>query len=221
MSDSTRFLLLRHGEAEGNRELRYLGTTDAPLTALGREQASQLAQAAARLHPSAIYSSPLTRARETARALAAATGLRVTEAPELRESDFGAWEGLTRAEARSLDPAGLAAWETGAEGAPPGGESPAELWARVTAFTDALAARHPGETVALVSHVGPIKALVCAALGLPPPGARRMWLDPASLCVVEWRADAGTDGAGTTGVLRIFNAVSHLLTPPRWLGDAR
>ncbi len=217
MSNYTRLVLLRHGEAEGNRELRYLGTTDAPLTPLGYEQVTQLAQAAARLKPSAIYSSPLLRARETARALADVVGLSVTVTPELREMDFGAWEGLTRAEARALGPEGLAAWETGADVAPPAGESLAAVQARVTAFTDTLTARHSGETVALVSHVGPIKLLVCAALDLPVSSAQRMWLDPASLCIVEW--GIGDDGR-SHGFLRVFNAVSHLLTPPRWLGDA-
>lgn len=217
MSGYVRLLLLRHGEAEGNRELRYLGATDAPLTPLGREQALQLAHAAARLKPTAIYSSPLRRARATAEALAAVTGLpRVTEARELRESDFGAWEGLTRAEARALDPHGLAAWERGEDVAPPAGESLSAVRMRVVTFAHALAKRHPDEAVALVSHVGPIKALVCAALGLPAAGAQRMWLDPASICIVEWRVDA--DGR-EHGILRVFNAVSHLLTPPRWLGD--
>ena len=212
-----RLVLLRHGEAEGNRELRYLGTTDAPLTLLGREQALQLAQAAARLKPSAIYSSPLLRAHETAEALAAVIGLRVTETRELREMDFGAWEGLTRAEAKALDPDGLAAWETGKDVAPPAGESLAAVRARVVALARELAARHPGEAVALVSHVGPIKALVCAALDLPAAGAQRMWLDPASICIVEWRVDPNGQ---ERGILRVFNDVSHLLMPPRWLGDA-
>lgn len=216
MSAYARLLLLRHGEAEGNRELRYLGTTDALLTALGREQASQLAAAAEVFRPAAIYSSPLARAHETAQALAAVTGLTVTETPELREMDFGAWEGLTRAEVRTLDTSALAAWEKGADVAPPRGESLVAVRARVTDFADSLALRHPGATIALVSHAGPIKALVCAALGLPVAGARRTWLDPASLSIVEWRV--GADGT-SRGILRAFNVVSHLRTPPRWLRD--
>lgn len=221
MSTYTRLVLLRHGEAEGNRELRYLGATDAPLTPLGREQARQVAQAAALLRPAAIYSSPLLRARETANALAEVTRLDVAISHELREMDFGVWEGLTRAEARAFDPDGLAAWERGEDVAPPKGESLAAVRVRVVAFADELAARHPGMTLALVSHVGPIKALVGAALDLPTAGAQRMWLDPASICVVEWRMQSESEsGQRGRGILRVFNAVSHLLTPPPWLGDS-
>lgn len=218
MNGYTRFVLLRHGEAEGNRELRYLGATDAPLTTLGREQASQLAQAAVPLKPSAIYSSPLARAHDTARALAAATGLEVTDEPALREMDFGAWEGLTQAEVRAHDPRELAAWEAGADIAPPAGESLEAVRLRVTACADRLAAQHSGDVVALVSHGGPIKALVCAALGLPVAGARRMWLDPASMCIVEWQAAGQSAGFG---MLRVFNAVGHLLVAPRWQAGAK
>lgn len=218
MSARARLVLLRHGEAEGNRELRYLGSTDAPLTSHGREQAAQLAGAAARLRPSVIYSSPLRRARETAQTLADTLGLPVLKTPVLREMDFGAWERLTRAEVRARDPEGLAAWDAGDDVAPPQGESLVAVRERVTAFADALAAQHTGETLALVSHVGPIKALVCAALDLPAAGAQRMWLDPASICVVEWGIGGDSDGPARR-VLRVFNAVDHLLTPPRWLAE--
>lgn len=210
---STRFILLRHGEAEGNRELRYLGVTDAPLTKLGHEQARKLAIAIRPFGVSAIYSSPLARARDTAQALADDCHLPVTPRDDLREMSFGAWEGRTRADVLADDPDLLAAWEASAEVAPPGGESLADVRARMVACANALADAHTGQTVALVSHVGPIKCLVCAALGIAPAGAQRMWLDPASICVVEWRR---TGESGASGVLRVFNALGHL-DPPRWL----
>src|SRR5437870_4488369 len=93
---ATRFVLVRHGEARGNRELRYLGSSDVALTALGQEQARRLARALCGFPLTAIYTSPLTRARETAQAIAAATGLDVDVRSDLREGDFGAWERLTR-----------------------------------------------------------------------------------------------------------------------------
>lgn len=207
---AARLVLARHGEALGNRELRYLGgRTDAPLTARGEEQARLLAAALAGTGVSAvaIYSSPLRRAHDTATAIGAALGLPVNVDEALREQYFGAWENLTRAEVLARDPGGLAAWEAGAESAPEGGEAPSALRARVAACADALAARHPGATIVLASHVGPIKALICAALGLPPAGAFRMWLDPASYSVVDWRP--GPNAAGT-GLLRAFNATAHL-----------
>ncbi|HLJ80101.1 MAG TPA: histidine phosphatase family protein [Ktedonobacterales bacterium] len=211
----TRFILVRHGQAEGNRELRYLGATDAPLTETGRDQALRLAPAVRPFALAAIYSSPLARARDTARALAEDCDLPVTPRDDLREMDFGAWEGHTRAAVLAEYPDLLAAWETSAEVAPPGGESLVAVGARVVACADALAAAHPGQTVALVSHVGPIKALVCAALALPPAVAQRMWLDPASICVVDWRPAAGAPTSGS-GILRTFNAIGHL-DPPSWL----
>jgi probable phosphoglycerate mutase len=213
----TRLVLVRHGEASGNREMRYLGATDAPLTVRGRAQAAEVARAAAAFGLAAVYASPLRRARETAEAIAAAAGLELTVEPELRETDYGEWEGLTRREAMERAPELLRRWEADPEAAPPGGESLAATLARVAACADALAARHAGGTLALVSHVGPIKALVCAALGLDAGGARRMWLDPASLSVVEWPAEPGRVAA-----LRVFNASGHLSEGVRWMtGGAR
>ena len=212
----TRFVLLRHGQAEGNRELRYLGATDAPLTEIGREQARRLAAAVRPFGLAAIYSSPLTRARDTAHALADECGLPFTLRDDLREMDFGAWEGHTRAAVLAEYPNLLAAWEVNAEVAPPEGESLTAVSVRVVACADTLSALHPGQTVALVSHVGPIKAFVCAALTLPPAGAQRMWLDPASICVVDWQPS--TAQARGASILRTFNAIGHL-DPPRWLSS--
>jgi len=209
---AARLLLIRHGEAAGNRELVYLGRTDAALTARGREQARDLARSPLVSGCTAIYSSPLLRALDTARALAEVIARPVTVYDDLREMDFGAWEQLTRAEAMARDAARIASWEAGNDIAPPDGEPLSAVYARAVAVADALAARHPGEEIALVSHVGPIKALVCASIGLPPAGAQRMWLDPASICVVDWWASSG---AGKS-VLRIFNSTAHLGQPPAW-----
>ena len=111
----------------------------------------------------------------------------------------------------------LAAWERG-EAPPPGGESLDAVRARVVALADRLAVSHAGQMMALVSHVGPIKALVAAALGLAPSGAYRMWLDTASICVVDWQAGGAEP---SRGMLRVFNASAHLDPPARWLRRAR
>ncbi len=121
---------------------------------------------------------------------------------------------LTHAEVLARDRERLAAWESGADVAPPDGESLVAVRERALRLAERLVARHPGETIALVSHVSPIKALICAALELPPMGAMRMWLDPASICVLDWRHSA--DG-GLTGTLRVFNAIAHLDPPASWL----
>lgn len=211
---TTRFVLVRHGEAKGNREFRYLGASDVPLTERGEQQAGQLAQAIATFPLRAVYTSPLARARATATAIGEATSIASSIVEDLREQNYGAWEGLTHEEAQARDAAALAAWEADASVAPPSGESLIQMQSRVLAVADALAARHPDEMVALVSHVGPIKMLICAALGLLPSGARRMWLDPASYSVIDWRLK---DAGASTGLLRIFNASAHLDPPARWL----
>lgn len=213
MTSATRLVLLRHGEAVGNRELRYLGTTDAPLTPEGERQAEQLARGLAGYPLAALYTSPLLRAKRTATIVGAALALPPIIEPALREQDFGAWENHTRAEVHAEAPDRLAAWERG-EAAPPDGESQVAVTERIVALADQLATQHAGEMVALASHVGPIKALVAAAVGLPPVGAQRMWLDTASICVVEWRRD---EHGRTAGMLRVFNATAHLDPPARWL----
>lgn len=211
MSEPATLMLLRHGEAEGNRELRYLGSTDVALTADGEQQARQLAAALAPYPLVALYSSPLMRASRTARHIGEVLGLPVVIEPALREQDFGAWENRTRAEVRSASPDALAAWERG-DAPPPEGESHEAVRGRAVALADRVATAHAGRMVALVSHVGPIKALVAAALGLPTTGVYRMWLDTASICVVDWRP-----GGKEPGMLRVFNGTAHLDPPARWL----
>lgn len=209
----TRLVLVRHGEASGNREMRYLGSTDAPLTANGHAQADQVARAVVQFAPVVVYASPLTRAVATATAIGLFVSAEVRIEANLRESAFGAWEGLTRAEALARDAGLVRRWESDADVAPPdGGESLSETQRRVAVCADLLAARHPGTTLALVSHVGPVKALVCCALGLGADAARRMWLDPASISVVDWPADSTR-----TASLRIYNSVAHLEDGVRWL----
>jgi broad specificity phosphatase PhoE len=202
MTETTRLLLIRHGEATGNAELRFLGTTDAPLTARGQAQALALAEACRALPLAAIYTSPLRRARAVADLLAAPPDRLPIVVPDLREQDFGAWENRTRAEIVASDPATLLAWERDVGIAPPGGESLAAVMARVVSAVAAIAARHASQTAVIVAHVGPIKAIICDVLGLPPEGARRMWLDPAGISLIEWDAATGRR------VLRLFNATS-------------
>ena len=101
---TTRLLLVRHGETIANREYRYIGARNEPLSAQGQMQATQLAEALSVLPVAAVYSSPLHRAYGTALAIAARHALEVQRVADLRECDFGTWEGLTRAEAMSRSP---------------------------------------------------------------------------------------------------------------------
>jgi len=207
-----RLILARHGEAEGSREYRFNGSSDVPLTQHGVAQARLLADALYPLAPVAVYSSPLARARATAEAIASRANLAVEIQPNLREQSYGSWERLTADEARQRDPKRFAAWSAGQRIAPPAGETLSAVRQRVVACVCELAERHAGETVVLVAHVGPIKALLCAALGLPLSGARRFWIDPASYSVVDWRVTA--DGQLRL-LVRSVNVVSHLSGLPR------
>jgi broad specificity phosphatase PhoE len=211
---TTRLVLVRHGETIANREYRYIGVRDDPLSEHGQAQALQLAEALAALPVAAVYSSPLQRAYNTALPIAARHELEVQTLDDLRESNFGTWEGLSHAEvvARSPEDAQqLRTWEQNASVAPPGGESFEAMQERVCAVVERLVQAHPDQTIVLVSHVGPIKVLLCAALGAPFSSALRIFLDPATISVVDWR-QAGY------AIVRLVNSHAHLgWLQARWM----
>lgn len=211
---ATRLFLIRHGQTLANRSFRYIGSRDDALSDTGERQATQLATALAPLPIAAVYSSPLQRAHATARALAAPHQLEVQIADELRESAFGAWEGLSRDEvlARSAEDAQLLhAWEHDPTLAPPGGESFTAMQQRVSTFIEQLAATHAGQTLALVSHVGPIKVLLATALAVPISASFRIFLDPATISVIDWQS-------GGHALVRLVNSHAHLgWTEARWM----
>ncbi|MFE6777889.1 bifunctional RNase H/acid phosphatase [Streptomyces sp. NPDC057702] len=207
MSPPTTFVLLRHGETALTPRKRFSGSggDDPELSPVGRRQAEHAAAAlAARGTVQAVVASPLRRCRETAAAVAARLGLTVDVEEGLRETDFGAWEGLTFGEARERYPDDLAAWLASAEVAPTGGgESFATVAERVARSRDALLARHAGRTVLVVTHVTPIKTLVRLAIGAPPESLFRMELAAASLSAVAYYGDGNAS-------LRLLNDTSHL-----------
>ncbi len=186
----TRLLMLRHGQTEHSAQRRYSGRADLPLTELGQRQA---AAAAARLANTngvaAVVSSPLRRARQTAQAVAEALGVPLTVHDGLIETDFGAWEGLTFAEARERDPDLHTRWLTDTSVAPPGGESMDAVHRRVRRVRDQLISEHGAATLIVVSHVTPIKALLRMALDAGPSLLHRLHLDIASLSVAEFYPD--------------------------------
>ncbi len=201
------FVLLRHGETPLTPEKRFSGSggTDPALSAAGRRQAEATAAGlAARGTIQAVVSSPLRRCQETAGAVAERLGLEVRIEEGLRETDFGAWEGLTFAEVRERHPDDLDAWLGSAKVAPTGGgESFATVSRRVAVARDKLLARYAGKTVLLVTHVTPVKTLVRLALGAPPESLFRMELSAASLSVVAYYSDGNAS-------LRLLNDTSHL-----------
>jgi len=184
-------------------ERRFAGRGDLPLTKQGGRQSASVARRLAKSGVDIIVTSPLQRARRTAEAVAEATGAAMVVDDDLIEADFGAWEGLTFAEAGRQWPAELAAWLASPDAAPPGGESFAMVALRVLAALDRLLDAHRHQTAVVVSHVTPIKTLVCRALLAPPEAMFRMNLDVASLC----RIDCFDNGAA---LVRSLNDTAHL-----------
>jgi broad specificity phosphatase PhoE len=150
----TTILLARHGESDWNRDRRWQGHADRPLTDLGREQARVLAGRLATTELDAVYSSDLQRARETAALVAELHGLPVRELSDLREVDVGSWSGLTRAEAEELFPDAFRRWTEGGEGWDDG-ETYEQLSERVIGAVFEIAARHPDDRVLLVAQEAP------------------------------------------------------------------
>ncbi|MEU2083900.1 bifunctional RNase H/acid phosphatase [Streptomyces albus] len=203
----TTFVLLRHGETPLTPEKRFSGSggSDPDLSPAGRRQAAAVAEAlAARGTVQAVVASPLRRCQETAAAVAGRLGLQVRTEEDLRETDFGAWEGLTFAEVRERYPEDLDAWLASPAARPTGGgESFEEVARRVAVARDRLLARYTGRTVLVVTHVTPVKTLVRLALGAPPQSLFRMELSAASLSAVAYYADGNAS-------LRLLNDTAHL-----------
>ncbi|WP_319053456.1 histidine phosphatase family protein, partial [Streptomyces europaeiscabiei] len=195
------------GETPLTPQKRFSGSggSDPSLSDIGRYQAERVAAAlAARGTIQEIVSSPLARCRETAGIVAARLGLGVTVEDGLRETDFGAWEGLSFGEVRERYADDMTAWLTSPDAEPTGGgESFEAVGHRVAATRDELVAAHRGRTVLLVSHVTPIKTLVRLALGAPPESLFRMELSAASLSALAYYADGNA-------TLRLLNDTSHL-----------
>ena len=173
-------VLVRHGQCAANRHGLLLGRADPPLCDAGREQAEALARALP--VPARLISSPLLRARQTADALAAASGAVVEVDPRWVEMDYGELDGCP---ASALDAAGWRAWRDDPAHVPAGGESLADVGTRVRAACRELAGAAADGEVVVVSHVSPIKAAVAWALGVGDEVAWRMWVADAAVCRID------------------------------------
>ncbi|MCG5432657.1 bifunctional RNase H/acid phosphatase [Mycobacterium sp. MYCO198283] len=200
----TRMLLLRHGQTALSVERRYSGRGNPELSETGRAQAAAAAAYLAQQGGiSAVVTSPLRRARETAAAAADALGLPVTVDDDLIETDFGDWEGLTFAEASQRDPELHRAWLRDTSVTPPGGESFDAVAQRVARARDRIVAEHGPATVLVVSHVGPIKMMLRLALDAGAGILYRLHLDLASLSIAEFYPDGPTS-------VRLVNQTAYL-----------
>lgn len=169
----TTIFLARHGESDWNVEKRFQGHSDRPLTERGRKQAHALADLVASEKIDAVYTSPLSRAQETAEIVAGRAGLEPVALPELREVDTGSWSGLSRADVEARFPEGFSRWRSGGSGWEDG-ETYEQMAERVIGALRTIAEDHPDGRVLVISHGGPIRAIHAAAEGVAIDDYRRL-----------------------------------------------
>lgn len=203
--EATRVVLVRHAETEESARGRCYGRLDVRLSPRGLRQAQGLAAALADLPLAAVYASPLARALETARPIAAARGLEPAVGEALGELDFGELEGLRYDEIEAERPELFRAWmDEPARVRFPGGEGLSDLRARVLPALEEIRARHEREAVAVVAHGGVVRIVLAEALGLEDGALFRLDQAEGGVSVVDW-----LDGAP---VVRVANAT--LYSPP-------
>lgn len=200
---STRFILIRHGETEWNKEDRFRGRSDIPLNDNGVLQARKIAERLTHHKISAVYASPLPRAIQTAMPLAASLTLPIEETADLLDIDYGAWEGMAREDIRAKYPAMYETWlKTPGKVNFPGGESVRQVRLRVEKLLSELQDDHLGETVALVSHRITCHVTLCVALGLSNDAIWHLRQDIG--CINEFEERDGVY------VVTLMNETDHL-----------
>jgi glucosyl-3-phosphoglycerate phosphatase len=190
VSQVRRVVLLRHGRTNWNATGRFQGQLDAPLDVIGRAQAEAAAIAVAPMQPDLLVCSDLSRAMDTAAAVGAECDLAPHVDSRLREIFLGAWEGLTRAEAKAQFPEEYTRWQTGEDARRGGGETYAEVGARcVESINEWLEKAGPGSLVVAVTHGSAARATIGTCLGMAPDAWWR--LAPLSNCRWAMLADMG------------------------------
>lgn len=199
-----RLFLIRHGETSWNRESRYISSTDLDLTEKGKAQVLALSKRLAGESISRVYSSPLRRACQTAKAIAEPHGLRVKVLRDLREVDFGFWEGLTYGEIKGRYGDLIDRWSSDPTSvAIPGGESWLEVVERVREVFRKIFRENPESKVAVVTHGGVIKCMISNILDTDRLSLWKIRQDSASLTIVDLvEPDKGT--------LSLLNDTCHL-----------
>lgn len=187
----TTLLVVRHGQTPLTAARRFSGGgVEGPgLDEVGREQAARAAELLASSGAVAVVASPMVRTRQTAEAIAARLGVSIRVDDGWRECHFGEWEGLTLAEITERYPEQVASWYASTATAPPGGESLDDLARRVGVARDKVLARHPAQTVVVVTHSMPMRTLTRIALGAPPETLFRLLPAPGSVTEIQLFAD--------------------------------
>ncbi len=201
-----RLFLVRHGETEWNALTKFQGHTDVPLSRRGKLQAKLLGQRLAQEKITAFYASDLSRAFETASIISQyhGNGIEIEKVADLREINFGMWEGLTTKEIRSNFTKEMELWWKNPLNARiPGGETLAEVVERSRRAIKEIIRRHAGGKIVVVSHGGVIRCIVGDILGMDLNQYWRLKLDNASLTILEF-------SSWEDGIICLFNDSSHL-----------
>jgi broad specificity phosphatase PhoE/ribonuclease HI len=206
LDDATRLILVRHGETALTAQGRYSGRGDVPLSERGGAQAMAAAGRVASIarDVAAVVTSPLSRCTRTAELIAAELGgVDVTVVADFIECDFGAWEGLTFAEAQERWPDVMDAWLDSTSVAPPGGESFDAVAARARKAVGTVLRAYPSSVVVVVSHVSPLKLILRDALVADDAFLHRLFLDPAGVSTMDVWPDGNV-------AVRSVNETAHL-----------
>jgi broad specificity phosphatase PhoE len=206
----TRLFLVRHGATTATEEDRFSGSSGADLSDRGRWQAARLGERLAQQNITAIYTSPLARALDTARIVAGHCGLELVTRDGLREIGHGHWEGSKREDVEREFASEYASWEADPfTFAPAGGESGVAVLARALPVIRDIVMAHPGGQVLVVSHKATLRLVLSSLLAFDPRGYRdRLDQAPACLNVVDFRDPVRVR-------LMLFNDTSHYTDRPR------
>lgn len=206
----TRLYLIRHGATSATDEGRFSGSSGVELSEEGRWQAARLGERLARHAITAVYSSPLSRALDTARIVAGSCGHEPVLRDGLREIGHGRWEGMKREDVERLFSAEYAAWETDPfTFAPEGGESGVSVLARALPVIRDIVTTHPGGQAIVVSHKATLRLILSSLLAFDPRGYRdRLDQSPACLNVLDFKDPVRAR-------LMLFNDTSHYADRPR------
>ena len=187
----TRLYFIRHGESTSNLITQFAGSLDRPLTEKGEAQAAATAEFLKDIPFAAVYASDLSRAFSTGAAVAHSQHIPIHPEKDLREIFAGEWEGRTYADLERDFPDSYGIWRTQIGLAEcPGGESVAQLQARVKACVERIVRDHPGETVCIATHATPIRVMECVWTQTPLSRMHTIpWVSNASVSVAEYDAD--------------------------------
>lgn len=199
----TKVILVRHGETLWNLEMKYQGHCDVALTKKGIKQAELAANSLAKEPISAVYASDLCRAFATAESIANKHNLQVTAIPELREINFGQWEGLTYDKINSQWSDIMAKLFTHPDEIEiPDGETFREVKERATIALSKLIKKHPNETIVVVSHGGTIRTILCAILNIHLNHLWNIKQDNTAINILEYYDNQA--------LVSLVNGTSHL-----------